>query len=87
MTMLPKWVEELIAEEVEKWEATVRAKFVHEPYSAQRRPHVCPVCGGKGLVMNGFYRAIGVNSWSTGGSEPETCRSCAGRGIVWELTP
>jgi len=84
---LPKWVEDLIAEEVEKWETIVRANPAREPYPAQRRPHVCPICGGKGLVMNGFYRAIGVDSWSTEGSELETCRSCAGRGIVWELTP
>ena len=41
----------------------------------------CPVCGGNGLVMNGFYnQTSGV--WTTGSTEPEMCRSCNGKGYV-----
>jgi hypothetical protein len=46
-------------------------------------PHRCPVCNGTGLVPNGFYRAIGVDSWSTADTTPETCRSCNETGIVY----
>ena len=46
-------------------------------------PFVCPVCNGRGLVPNGFYRAIGGQGWSSSSLEPEKCRSCWGTGIVW----
>lgn len=42
----------------------------------------CPVCQGRGLVPNGFYRAVGVDSWTTNSLEPEQCRSCDGKGYV-----
>ena len=46
------------------------------------KPYRCPVCGGTGLVPNGFYRSLIGKSDSTS-TAPETCRSCSGCGIVW----
>lgn len=43
---------------------------------------ICPVCGGKGLVPNGFYIAIGTPYYSTTSTAPETCRSCGGKGYI-----
>jgi len=45
-------------------------------------PHRCPICGGNGKVMRGFYEQIG-GMWSTTDITPELCRSCGGTGIVW----
>jgi hypothetical protein len=47
-----------------------------------KTPHICPVCGGNGLVPNGFYNQVG-GYWSTTSLEPETCRTYHGTGIVW----
>lgn len=44
----------------------------------------CPVCEGRGLLPRGFYEAVGCESWAVGDLGPETCRSCAGHGYVWE---
>jgi len=49
---------------------------------ARQDPYICPVCGGNGLVANGFYNQIG-GEWSTTSITPEQCRSCNGTGIVW----
>ena len=47
------------------------------------KPHICPVCKGNGLVPNGFYaQTSGV--WSSTSTESEKCRTCNGKGIVWE---
>lgn len=43
---------------------------------------ICPVCGGKGLVPNGFYIAVGTPYYSTTSTSPETCRSCGGKGYI-----
>lgn len=43
---------------------------------------ICPVCGGKGLVPNGFYLAVGTSYYSTTNTSPETCRSCGGKGYI-----
>ncbi len=40
----------------------------------------CPVCGGNGLVDEGFYRQTSGDWTSAGGTE--TCRSCGGKGWV-----
>lgn len=49
---------------------------------------VCPVCGGKGLVPNGFYNVGLSNSGNyhqkTISATPETCRSCQGKGYIIE---
>ena len=46
--------------------------------------HCCPVCGGNGLVPNGFYNTLsGIGS--TTSTTPETCRSCNGTGVVWSI--
>jgi hypothetical protein len=42
----------------------------------------CPVCGGNGLVPNGFYNTV-TGIWSTTSITPEVCRSCNGTGIVF----
>lgn len=46
-------------------------------------PHTCPICGGNGLVDNGFYDQTS-GAWTTSSNTPEECRSCSGTGIVWE---
>ena len=45
-------------------------------------PHRCPVCGGSGVVPNGFYRQSN-GEWVSSSTAPEICRSCNGTGIVW----
>ena len=40
----------------------------------------CPVCGGNGLVDSGFYLCAG--SFEPSSAEPETCRSCDGKGYL-----
>ena len=46
----------------------------------------CPVCLGNGLVPNGFYsttrQEYGCLVWTTGGVDPEICRTCDGKGFV-----
>ena len=46
------------------------------------KPYTCPVCGGNGLVPNGFYNQT-TGNWSSTDATPETCRSCGGLGVVW----
>ena len=41
---------------------------------------ICPVCGGNGIVDEGFYRQTSGQWTSAGGTE--TCRSCDGKGWV-----
>ena len=51
---------------------------------------VCPVCGGKGLVRNGFYDVGSTNpgeTCKTTSATPETCRSCGGKGYIIEYPP
>ena len=47
------------------------------PYVCFRKPHCCPVCGGRGTVRNAGY---GGGSTYTGDAP---CHACAGSGIVW----
>ena len=48
---------------------------------------VCPVCGGKGLVPNGFYISVGASDYyTTNSTAPETCRSCGGKGYIIEYS-
>lgn len=46
-------------------------------------PHKCPVCGGNGQVMAGFYGQVG-GTWTGSNTGFEQCRACAGAGVVWE---
>ena len=50
---------------------------------AVKQPYRCPVCGGSGIVPNGFYNQT-TGNWTTTDATPDVCRSCSGRGIVWE---
>ena len=68
--------------------------------SEPKTPHCCPICWGKGLVAFGFYTFIPppgnfttVTSYSSPEIKPNTttsifttelCRTCSGKGIVWE---
>ena len=49
----------------------------------ERKPHICPVCGGKGLVPHDYYRVERNWDSTTTNIIPETCRTCEGTGIVW----
>jgi hypothetical protein len=44
--------------------------------TAERKPHVCPVCEGKGQKTEEFYGGHGAYLID--------CRSCKGNGIVWQ---
>lgn len=44
--------------------------------------YLCPVCHGKGIVAQDFYN---LNPAPTSaGSIPVTCRSCNGKGVVFD---
>lgn len=43
--------------------------------------HKCPVCGGKGIVPNGFYQHTG-EYWVSSTTAPEQCRACSGKGYI-----
>lgn len=49
---------------------------------APKTPHKCPVCSGNGLVPNGFYSQTS-GQWSSTSTEPEQCRSCDGKGVIF----
>ena len=40
--------------------------------------YVCPVCNGRGFVDAGFYDGASATLQTT------TCRSCSGKGIVFD---
>lgn len=50
-------------------------------YNTNREVRCCPVCGGNGIVSNGFYNHTG-NTWVTSTTASEQCRSCNGKGYV-----
>ena len=43
-------------------------------------PHKCPVCIGRGHMPYNFYQDIKTIVTT----DPVKCRSCKGKGIVWE---
>ncbi|MFP4019102.1 MAG: hypothetical protein ACLFUH_07620 [Bacteroidales bacterium] len=45
-------------------------------------PHACPVCGGNGLVLPGFY-SQNPGDWMSVTNAHEKCRSCNGTGVLW----
>ena len=57
--------------------------YNYEPkiYNTNREVRCCPVCGGNGIVSNGFYNHTG-NTLVTSTTAPEQCRSCNGKGYV-----
>lgn len=45
----------------------------------------CPVCGGRGFVPCGFYSSQKYDGSSiTNSTSTEVCRSCHGRGIIFD---
>lgn len=44
--------------------------------------YVCPVCSGKGIVPQDFYNLNPAPT--TAGSIPTTCRSCNGKGVIFD---
>jgi len=48
---------------------------------SEKKPHLCPVCNGKGTVPRGFYEHGDFVSSTNAG--PEQCKACLGQGIVW----
>ena len=57
-------------------------KYLSLSPAAGEQAQRCPVCGGNGLVPNGFYNTV-TGIMSTTSITPETCRSCNGTGIVY----
>lgn|SRR4030067_1939916 len=47
-------------------------------------PHMCVICFGKGKVIKGFYDNMQDTSTSASLLETELCRTCGGKGIVWD---
>jgi len=45
----------------------------------ERRPFKCPVCEGRGFLLESFY----TDDDSTASGYYVTCRTCSGKGIVW----
>ncbi len=45
-------------------------------------PHKCPVCEGRGDHDQMFY--AGVDVMGTSNTGRDTCRSCDGKGVIWE---
>ena len=52
------------------------------PSATAEEPYRCPVCGGNGLVPNGFYCQTS-GDWPTTSISPEVCRSCNGTGVIF----
>ena len=50
-------------------------------YSTALAPYRCPICGGNGIVLGGFYNQTSGAWVST--NPTEECRSCGGTGILW----
>ena len=49
-----------------------------------KQPHRCPVCYGTGQVDHNFYNQTS-GQWSTTDNASETCHTCDGAGIIWEM--
>ena len=47
----------------------------------EKEPYLCPVCWGRGSVPSLFYCSEHGGGFTDG--NPETCRTCEGKGIVW----
>ena len=65
---------------------TTGGQFTRTPqqiyHTPERKPHLCPVCLGKGFVAHGFYISQ-TGHYVTNSTAPEQCRSCGGQGIIW----
>lgn len=48
----------------------------------EKKPYTCPVCGGNGIVPNGFYLSTSGHVL-TSSATPEQCKSCSGTGVLW----
>ncbi len=48
-------------------------------YSISSKPHVCPICDGRGYLPSNFYNKSSALYNSAGAK----CRTCNGTGIVW----
>lgn len=42
----------------------------------------CPVCRGAGLVRQGFYTAVGQETFTSDHVGPDQCQTCDGKGIL-----
>jgi len=47
--------------------------------------HICPICSGRGKVIKGFYDNVQIDSTTSASLlATELCRTCGGKGIVWD---
>lgn len=51
------------------------------PAEGAEKVQRCPVCGGNGLVPNGFYNQTS-GQWTSCSTLPEKCRTCNGAGVI-----
>ena len=55
-----------------------RNNFIPFYKTADKNPHKCPVCNGKGAVPCNFY--MGTQTTNAGDIP---CRACGGSGVLW----
>jgi DnaJ-class molecular chaperone len=48
----------------------------------EKKPYLCPVCGGRGFVSVGFYQSVMSPCYWTSSIGTEPCRSCGGTGVI-----
>ena len=46
----------------------------------EKKPYLCPVCNGKGLLQHSFYNTY--NQGSTSSVTDIECKTCKGKGII-----
>jgi len=61
--------------------AALQSKPQPTAEGAEEIAQCCPVCGGNGLVPNGFYNQTS-GQWTSCSTLPGTCRTCNGTGVI-----
>ena len=69
--------------ELEQAAEDIMRIFTQQPTAegAEEIAQCCPVCGGNGLVPNGFYNQTS-GQWTSCSTLPGTCRTCNGTGVI-----
>lgn len=62
-------------------EESERNNHVWSVTPKKSEPKKCPVCGGRGIVPNGFY--LTQQTGTSTDNQPGICKSCGGSGVLW----